>query len=305
MTRHLDTTDIVLIQMLLSDSRKSEREIGEFLQLPAEEVKKRIDRLVEDGIIRSFITRLTPHYLKSVGVLIFGRSEITKLEDGISQLGKHEATAWVAVASGGHLYASASLRRLSHLDSYIHFLKEEIGMEDPIFGIRSGRPVISREEEELSDLDFRILYSMRNDTRKSTFEVAEEVGVSRALIEEHLHRLTSEKKVEFSVILSPEKSSDVLCMFHLYRKMRGEMKEFMRQKLNEHSPNILFFNSFRNWPDLTTALTWTNDMAELREIKTSFESESVITRVEPNILLGSRAIETWGDRIIVERGAPR
>jgi DNA-binding Lrp family transcriptional regulator len=301
MTRHLDTTDIVLIQMLLSNSRASETEIAGFLLKEPEEVRRRIQALIDDGIISGFITRLTPKCLRSVGVLIFGSAEITSLDDAIARVTRNDATSWVGVASGGRLYAGASLRRLSHLDSYMHFLREEIGMRDLVFGIRTG-PVAVKQEAPIVDLDFRILHAMRKDPRKSAFEVAEEVGETTTGVEDHLKSMIENGWVEFSVILAPEKASDVQCMFHLHRKGPGEMRDFMREKLNEHSPNILFFNSYRNLPDMIMAMSWNNDMGEVREIKASFEGSGRFERVEPNVLIGSRAVEGWGDRLILERG---
>jgi len=304
MARHLDTTDIVLIQMLLSNSRAPEREIADFLKTEPEEVHRRIQSLGDDGIISRYITRLTPKHLRSAGVLIFGSAEITDLDQALSRLTRNEATSWIGVASGGRVYAGASLRRLAHLDSYLHFLREEIGMEDLVFGIRTG-PMTTKEEQPLTDLDFRILYAMRTDPRKSGYEVAQEVGEPKAAVEERLRSMVEKGQVEFSVILAPEKSSDLQCMFHLHRKGHGEMRDFMRDKLNEHSPNILFFSIFRNLPDMMMAMTWTNDMGELRGIKSSFEHSERFERVEPNVLLASRAVESWGDRLIMERGAPK
>jgi len=303
MARYLDITDIILIQMLLSNSRTSEQEIAEFLKTGSEQVHQRIQALADDGIVSKYVTRLTPKYLRSVGVLIFGSAEITRLDDAIAKVMRNDVTSWIGVASGGRLYAGASLRRLSHLDSYMLFLREEIGMRDLVFGIRTG-PVRIKEEPPLTDLDFRILYSMRSDPRKSAFEVAEEVGQPTTIVEDRLRSMVDKGWIEFSVILAPERSSDVQCMFHLYRKGHGEMRDFMREKLNEHSPNILFFNSYRNLPDLMTAMTWTNDIGEAWEIKSSLEGSERFERVEPNVLIGSRALESWGDRLILERGSP-
>lgn len=304
MARHLDTTDIVLIQMLLSDSRQSDRAMAEFLKTEPEEIGRRIKALHDNGIIDRFVTRLTPRYLHSVGVLIYGASEVSSLDLAISKLTRNDATSWVGVASGGRLYAGASLRRLAHLDSYMTFLREEVGLREPVFGIRTG-PAIVREQGQLEALDFRILNAMREDPRKSAFELSEELGEARPAVEGRFQSMVEKGFIEFSVVLAPERSSDLQCMFHLHRSGRGEMRDFMRDKLNEHSPNILFFSTYRNLPDLMMAMTWTNDMGELREIKASFEGAGRFERVEPNILLASRAVECWGDRLIAERGAPR
>jgi DNA-binding Lrp family transcriptional regulator len=206
------------------------------------------------------------------------------------------------MGSGGRLYAGATLKKLSHLDSYISFLKEEVGMEGLVFGIRSAPPDLSRPMIQLTEVDRKILRSMQYDSRKSAYEVSIDIGVTREVVEERLGLIIKEKAVDFSAVLSPESCSDIICMFHMFRRGHLEMREFMRSKLNQHSPNILFFNTYRNLPDLVMAMVWASDMAQLREIKSSLESDQAIERVEPNILLASRLVESWADKLVRELG---
>ncbi len=298
MTRHLDTTDIILVQMMLSNSRTPPDEIARFLETSKEEVERRIASLIELGVLRSLVTRYSPSHLKSVGVLVYGRAETTTFEDAYSKLHKNDATSWAALGSGGRLYAGATLRKLSQLDSYISFLRDEAGMQDMVFGIRSAPPDFSRPSASLTDLDRKIVRSMRLDSRKSLLEVAKEIGESVEIVGTHLDRMVKEKVIDFSAVLAPESCSDILCMFHLFRREQHELREYMRSKLNQHSPRILFFNTYRNLPDLLMALVWTNDMTELREIKASLEEGQAIERVEANVILASRVVPSWADDII-------
>ncbi len=302
MTRHLDTTDVILVQMMLSDSRTPAPRIAQFLEISVDEVERRITSLLKEGVFRSFITRYSPSYLKSVGVLIYGRAETTTFEDALSKLGKNDSTSWAGMGSGGRLYAGATLKKLSHLDSYTSFLKDEVGMQDLVFGIRSAPPDLSRPIFQLTEVDRRILRSMHYDARKSAYEVSLDVGVSRDVAEERLGLMVKEKVVDFSAVLSPESCSDLLCMFHMFRRGHQEIRDFMRNKLNQHSPRILFFNTYRNLPDLVMAMVWASDMTQLREIKESLESDQVIERVEANILLASRVVESWADNLVSDLG---
>lgn len=298
--RHLDATDIVLMQMLLSNSRSTYREMADFLSASHEEVERRVRSMAELGVLRQFVARLRPGHLKAVGVLVYGNSDLTGLDEAMGHFCKNDSTSWVGLGSGGRVYAGALLRRLSQLDGYVQFLKEE-GMRDAVFGIRSPPPDKRTEPLSLDDLDFRILGSMHHDARRSAFEVAEDIGSDKAEVEARIGRMLDGEAVEFSVVLSPEATSDVLCMFHLHHRVGGSLREFMRTKLNEHSPSILFFNAYRNLPDLITALGWVEDMAELRDMKASLEQGPGMERVEANVLLASRAVETWADALIEER----
>ncbi|MEM0449316.1 MAG: Lrp/AsnC family transcriptional regulator [Methanomassiliicoccales archaeon] len=297
--KHLDLTDIVLLQMLLSDSRASYREMADFLRTTPDEVEDRIRTMVQLGVLRSFVVRFRPEHLGAVGIFVYGNSEITKLEEAVARLCQNNATSWLGIGTGGRIYIGALLRRLSHLDSYISFLKEE-GIKELVFGIRTPPPNKSREALELNEIDMRIIRALRIDARKSSFEMAKELGYDVELIENRIKRMREGGAIDFSITLSPEATSDILCMFHVYHKVGMPLREFMRTKLNEHSPNILSFNAFRNLPDLITALAWVRDMSELRIIKSSLEGAEGIERVEANILLTSRTTETWADAIIKE-----
>jgi hypothetical protein len=124
------------------------------------------------------------------------------------------------------------------------------------------------------------------------------------LVEERLALMIQEKVIDFSTVLSPEACPDILCMFHLFRRGHHEIREFMRSKLNQHSPRILFFNTYRNLPDLMMAMVWVSDMGELREIKASLEGDQVIERVEANVILASRVVESWADALIKNLAEP-
>ncbi|MDD1771158.1 MAG: AsnC family transcriptional regulator [Methanomassiliicoccales archaeon] len=301
MPRSLDTTDLVITQMMLADCRRPDVEVAKFLELGEDEVNRRIASLREDGIVRDFVARIPPSHLRAVNVFIFGTSEISSLKEAREKLGKNDSSSWIGLAAGSRIYVGATLRRLIHLDSYVVFLREELGMTDLTFGIRSGLPRVHEERPSLDSLDYRILASLRRDARKSLFEVGREIGEDRTVVEARVHRMREEGAVEFSIELDPEATSDIICMIHLWRRGRGELKPFMRDKLNEHSPHILFFNQYRNLTDLTMAMCWVPDMSQLRAILRSFQSRDDFYHVEANPLLTSCNLEDWADRLILER----
>lgn len=297
----MDATDIVIVQMMLADCRRPDIEVAKFLEIGEDEVRRRIAALREDGIVSGFVARIPPSHLRAVNVFIFGTSEIGSLKEAREKLGKNDASSWVGLAAGSRIYVGASLRRLMHLDSYVIFLREQLEMTDLTFGIRSGLPRVHEERPQLDLLGYRILASLRRDARKSLFEVGQEVGEDRKVVEARVHRMREEGAVEFSIELNLEATSDIFCLIHLWRRGRGELKPFMRDKLNEHSPHILSFNQYRNLTDLTMATCWVRDMSHLRAILQSLQSRDDFYHVEANPLLTSGIMEDWADYLILER----
>ncbi|HVO77519.1 MAG TPA: Lrp/AsnC family transcriptional regulator, partial [Methanomassiliicoccales archaeon] len=138
MARALDPTDLVIVQMLLADCRRPDADVAKFLEIDEEEASRRISAMHHDGVVRNFIARIPPSYLKAVNVFIFGYSEIGTLKQAKEKLSKNDASSWIGLAGGSRMYVGATLRRLIHLESYLLFLREEIGMKDLTFGIRSA-----------------------------------------------------------------------------------------------------------------------------------------------------------------------
>ncbi len=59
----IDAIDRQIISLLVKDARASYREIGERVGLSAPAVKRRVDRLVDGGVITGFTARLNPSAL--------------------------------------------------------------------------------------------------------------------------------------------------------------------------------------------------------------------------------------------------
>lgn len=59
----LDEIDRAIIAQLTDNARSSFREIGEAVSLSAPAVKRRVDRLLDAGVITGFTTRLSPESL--------------------------------------------------------------------------------------------------------------------------------------------------------------------------------------------------------------------------------------------------
>lgn len=59
----LDTLDEKIVAHLIRDARASYAEIGGWVGLSAPAVKRRVDRLRENGVIRGFTARVDPHAL--------------------------------------------------------------------------------------------------------------------------------------------------------------------------------------------------------------------------------------------------
>jgi hypothetical protein len=67
--------------------------------------------------------------------------------------------------------------------------------------------------------------------------------------------------------------------------------------LQKHYPNTIFYWSFSNIPNSYVFMVWTQTTQELRDIRESFEQESAVQSVAPNIIYTGYIFKTWRDEI--------
>ena len=297
----MDKTDVILCQLLLTNSRLSYRELAEKLNLSVTAVHNRIQSLIEMGIIRKFNAKLSLMARKGIHVLIFGSSKTNSIRDLNPKLEKHGSIYWLALGGGNILYIGAYLRSIAELESLVHFVKEAAEMSEPTVGITVSPvpPFILKginPETKLCELDYKIIRSLKDDSRKATSVIAEELGVSAKTVRRRLSRMLKNFLIMFSIDWYPDASNDIISAFHVKLKPDADPNtpNMIWQK---YYPNMLFYWGFSNIPNNYLFLTWTPTAKELRETRESLESEPAVQAVAPNIIYTGYIFNTWLDDI--------
>ncbi len=295
----MDKTDMILCQLLLSNSRLSYRELANKLNLSVTAVHSRIQSLVEQGVIRRFSARLSPRVLKTVSVLVFGLSPAVPVQDLEKGLAEHGSVYWLGVGGGSILYIGAYLREISELVNLVSHLREKVGILEPTVGIVAHTSLpgdTSPVEAKLASLDYRIIRSLTDDSRKALSKVAEELGVSTRTVRRRLERMMELGLVNMSIDWYPDASNDIVAVLHLNLKP-GANSNAAGMVLQKHWPNVFVYWSFGNIPSLILAFAWTNTMKELKKLCKNIEQEAVFQSVSPNVLYTGYVFKTWVDRL--------
>jgi Lrp/AsnC family leucine-responsive transcriptional regulator len=298
----MDKTDVILSLLLLTNSRRSYRELADTLNLSVTAVHSRIQSLIELGVIRKFTAKIGLGALKAVHVMIFGTSKISPLHGLNLKLAKHGSIYWLAVGGGNFLYIGAYLRSITELEPLVNYVKETAGLLEPTVGITSfASPyppaTYSAHDTALYDLDYQIIRSLKDNSRKATSEVADELGVSAKTVRRRLSRMMKLGLVDLSIEWYPDASNDIITIFHFHLKPETD-KNAIGAIFKKYSPNMIFYWGFSNIPNSFVALVWTSTMKELQNIRESFEKESIIQSVSPNILYTGYIFKTWRDEIL-------
>jgi len=301
----MDETDLILSKMLLFNSRTPYRALAEALGLSVNAVHKRIQSMVEEGVIRGFTTKISLAALGAFHALIHGRSEAESVYDIEGALGSHNAVYWVTLAGGNYVYVGAHLRSIQELPAVIEFVEEAGRMPDPTVGIIheefSGRerPL----DELLQPIDWEIIHSLSRDSRKAVSAVAEEIGASSRTVRRRLERLVEEGLVEFSMEWYPSATNHINTAVHI-EAGSASPEEVIGKFMSEYQPNALFAWRFINLPRKVIAYLWSPSMNVLRKLTERMGRDGVFRSATPIILYAGSLHETWRDRLVLERTGP-
>jgi DNA-binding Lrp family transcriptional regulator len=301
----MDKTDVLLSLLLLTNSRRSYRELADTLNLSVTAVHSRVQSLVELGVIRKFTAKIGLGALQAVHVMIFGPSKINLLHDLNLKLAKHGSIYWLALGGGNFLYIGAYLKNIGELETLVNYVKEKAALLEPTVGITSFAPLYppaaySVHDTTLYSLDYQIIRSLKDNSRKATSEVAEELGVSAKTVGRRLSRMMKLGLIDLSIEWYPDASNDIITVFHFHLKPETD-KNAIGAIFRKYSPSILFYWGFSNIPNSFIALVWTSTMKELQNIRESFEKESAIQSVSPNTIYTGYIFSTWRDQIIEKK----
>jgi DNA-binding Lrp family transcriptional regulator len=206
----------------------------------------------------------------------------------------------LAIGGGNVLYVGAYLKHISELEPLVRFVKETADIPEPTVGITvsPGPPQMWRTtiDNQLCELDYKIIRSLKDDSRKATSVVAEELGVSAKTIRRRIARMMKNYLVVCSIDWYPDASNDIISVFHVQLKPDADPNtpNIIWQK---HYPNALFYWGFSNIPNNYLFLSWTPTAKELRDMRESFEREPAIQAVAPNMIYTGYIFPTWLDSI--------
>ncbi|MGQ9690635.1 MAG: Lrp/AsnC family transcriptional regulator [Thermoproteota archaeon] len=133
----MDKTDMILCQLLLSNSRLSYRELANRLNLSVTAVHSRVQSLVEQGVIRRFSARVSVRALKAVVAIVFGLSEAVLVQVLHEELAKNGSVYWLGIGGGGFLYVGAYLRSILEMEPLLNYVRKAVGLLEPTVGILS------------------------------------------------------------------------------------------------------------------------------------------------------------------------
>jgi DNA-binding Lrp family transcriptional regulator len=248
------------------------------------------------GIIRKFTASPSLFSQKAIHIMIFGSSKTGSIISLKPKLEANPLIYWLAVGGGNELFVGAYLREISELDALARFVKETAQMPEPTVGLTTSpipaNALLIQNVPKLCELDYKIIRSLKDDSRKPTNVIAEEIGVSAKTVRHRLTRMIDNFLIELSIEWYPDTSNDIMSLFEV--KIKDDATPNAANIiLQKHYPNLLFYWGFSNIPNTYLFMAWTPSSKELRELRESFEAEPPIQSVSPNIIYTGYIFSNW------------
>jgi DNA-binding Lrp family transcriptional regulator len=294
----MDDTDLRLIQLLVWDPRATYRELGDALGLTVQAAHRRMTALAESKVIIGTATSISMPFLDATSVVIWGRGNLDR-EGAVAAFNDDARIASVLLGSGGMLYVYAVLRRITELDDLMTTVRTKAAMTEPKIGLellkRKGSRPSSIAEEPLTDLDMRIVAAMSRDARKPAAEIAKEIGITAATVNRRLSRLLEIDALEFTTLLHPGFSGDIVAIMQIDLKQGSDRQQLIARLRAALGPAAEFYRTFSNLPELVTCVAWTKSLRELEELSKTISKDQAVLKVLPDIMYTGWYHPTWRD----------
>ncbi|HTY74116.1 MAG TPA: winged helix-turn-helix transcriptional regulator [Candidatus Nanoarchaeia archaeon] len=291
-----------LIMHLSANSRLSYAELAKKLNLSVNAVHKRIQLLIETGVICKFTAKVSLFSATAIVVFVSGTSQLSSFQDLPAKLKTNGSIYWLAEGGGKFLYIGAYLQNINQLADLLNYIEKEAKIPEPTTGIMASAPIqfnpnLKSPDLSLCELDYKIINALKDDSRKAISEIAATINISAKTVRRRLSRMTKNNLIELGLEWYPDKSNDIITLIDVHLKPNTDINTAPFQILRKYAPNTLFYWTFANIPNKVTFTVWTNTMNELQNLRERLETEPTVNFVVPNILYKGYIFSTWRDKL--------
>ncbi|MFX1590636.1 MAG: winged helix-turn-helix transcriptional regulator [Promethearchaeota archaeon] len=198
----MDDKDLDILKLLLFDGRMSYESIAKKVKLTPYLVKKRVNNLVDLGVIQKFVTNLN--------FLIFQKSvcyTLAEVKQGIDQQELIERIGQLDEVGGGAISLQNKMQ-IIHTYSDDHDFKKNLEklmqfeeIENTENFILLIPPNLDFKSERLTKTDWKIINSIKDNCRKTDVEIANELGISPKTVKRRLSYLRENNIILFMIDL--------------------------------------------------------------------------------------------------------
>jgi len=290
----MDEIDIKITYELYFNARIPYRELADKMGLSSIAVHKRVQILIDLGIIRGFRTGLNLQAVGGMVAAISGWSRFDNLYEMIGDLERDGRTYKVIRSPGGFLFVEGALKNIAQLDDYSKTVRTICDLKDA----RVLIPHISTFPNggELTSMDRSIIRGLKDDCRRPLSDVARELDISTRTVKRRLDRMIENGTVYLRAEMVPTASGDIISFMFMDLKEGADRDITAHRIWNDNYPNVMSIIPLSNEPQLLIANCWASSMKATEDLKKDLLSRYPIERIDLNVLYDMQFFETWLDR---------
>ena len=290
----MDEIDFFLLKKLVGNSRLTYRELADISDLSVSATHKRINKLIEDGIIEAFIARPSSIALKYIWVIIFGMSKAKSMDVVSKELGQHENILFVGIAGAKSLYVYTFLRNISELQEVSSYVSKIAKISKPMVGIVNV-PYLTTPEP-LTNMDYKILKVLNRDARKPVIDIADDVGLSAKTVKKRIDRMIENNLVTFTIQWKLWYVS-FITVFSILLNEGTDIISTIQHLNQKFSRNVFSCLSYSNIPNVITFEIWTNNAKESQKIQEELQTEG-FKNITPYIGISGEYYDSCIDQLL-------
>ncbi|NHI92324.1 MAG: AsnC family transcriptional regulator [Candidatus Lokiarchaeota archaeon] len=276
----MDLIDLQIIRKLFINSRIPYRELANQIGLTVGAVHKRVQLLIETGLIKTFIARPSLSFLNAVFINIAGASKLQSFENIVEELEKNPYTILLGLSTVNYVYITAILRNISEMHEVTSTLTQLCKIDDPLIVIYDYPR--QKIEGTLSRIDYLILKSLNRNSRKSVTDVADEIGLSSKTVSKHINNMLMNNLASFSIEFEPSQENDIVTIYSANIPKNADMKVMINKITQKLSQNLLYIRTYSNAPLFLSIHILVQTLGKIKyfeDILRDFGLEDIIPRV--------------------------
>lgn len=299
----MDDIDLRIIQELVSNSRVTYRELADKLGVSANSAHKRVQNMLEQGIIQQFTLRPTPATVPQVWVRVCGISATTLMDETVKQLGKNPNTSMVAVSSNNSFHVVGALRDVSELNRYVNFVIRTGEISNPTVRLLNLPRLQGGAKVLLTEMDYKIIASLQENCRKQIVDIAKELDISAKTVRRRLERMEAGELICYETRFDHGLLGGIFTLLDLYLLPGVDTKEAVPLIRNKYSKNLMELRTFSTLPNDITIDVWTKTTTELKALQDSLQNEGHFEKIVPILVYKVYRFDTWLDQYIREKAS--
>jgi DNA-binding Lrp family transcriptional regulator len=191
----MDITDKNIIQLLLKDGRIPQKRIADELKISPQALKYRLNKLIEDGVIKKFVLHVNPEFYGNTQVFAAFVTDHDYTDDIFSRFRCLEDISIFGFQGNNK----------NEIERILKKAYEKLG---PPF--MNYTPPLSAKFTSVSDLDRKVIEALKENPRMAVASMAKQLSISSASAKRRILRLKERRIASVIPILDLSKTDAVI-----------------------------------------------------------------------------------------------